>query len=150
VHDVASVEPHVSVEVPPLLSEVCAALSDAVGCLNGVTPAPPHAANSRDAPKGKKNRTTGVGWARFALSGEFDRALNWFDRIDIHPTNHEPIFIHELTVIESPRAVRYRAMFRRPLIRLGFLACRRPNIRERPVLPHYCKTVAKWGLRATR
>jgi hypothetical protein len=57
VHDVASAELQVSVETPPLLTEVCAALRDAVGCLNGVTPTPPHAANSRDAPAGQKRRT---------------------------------------------------------------------------------------------
>jgi hypothetical protein len=61
VHDVESVELQVSVEAPPLLTDVCAALRDAVGCVNGVTPTPPHAANSRDAPNGKKKRTTGVG-----------------------------------------------------------------------------------------
>jgi hypothetical protein len=105
VHDVASTELQVSVEAPPLLTEVCAALRDAVGCVNGFTPTPPHAANSRDTPKGKKKRTTGVGWARFALSGEFDRDLNWVDRIVIRPSNHEPTFIHALTVIESPHAV---------------------------------------------
>jgi hypothetical protein len=59
-HDVASVELQVSVEPPPLLTEVCAALRVAVGCVDGVTPTPPHAANSRDTPMGKK-RTTGVG-----------------------------------------------------------------------------------------
>jgi hypothetical protein len=75
VHDVASVELQVSVEAPPLLTEVCAAPRDAVGCVNGVTPAPPHAANSSDAPKGKK-RITGAEWARLALSGELDRDLN--------------------------------------------------------------------------
>lgn len=143
VHDVASLELQVSVEAPPLLTEVCAALRDAVGCEDGVTPTPPHAANSRNTLKGKK-RTTCVGWARFALSGELDRDLNWFDWIDTHPTDHE------LSVIESPHAVRNRAMFRWPSISPCFLACGRPSIRERPVILHYCKPVAKWGRRATR
>jgi hypothetical protein len=52
VHEVAFVEFHVSVEAVPLLTVVCAAPRDAVGCgrlVEGVTPAPPHAANTRDA-----------------------------------------------------------------------------------------------------
>ena len=57
VHDVASVELQVSVEVPPLATVVGAALRDAVGCVIGVTPTPPHAANSRDAPAGQKRIT---------------------------------------------------------------------------------------------
>jgi hypothetical protein len=130
VHEVASVELHANVEVPPLATVVGVALRDAVGCVIGVTPTPPHAANSRDAPMGKKRITD--------------------DRIDIHPTNHEPTFIHELTVIESPHAVRSRAMFRWALISPCFLACSRPNIRERPINLHYCKPVAKWGQRVAR
>ncbi len=57
VHDVASDELHVNVEVPPLAIVVGAALRDAVGCVIGVTPTPPHAAISRDAPAGQKRRT---------------------------------------------------------------------------------------------
>ena len=57
VHDVASVERHVNVEVPPLATVVGAALRDAVGCVIGVTPTPPHAANSSDTPMGKKRIT---------------------------------------------------------------------------------------------
>jgi hypothetical protein len=57
VHDVASLELHVNVEVPPLATVVGAALRDAVGCVIGVTPTPPHAANSSDAPAGQKRRT---------------------------------------------------------------------------------------------
>jgi hypothetical protein len=56
VHDVVPVELHVNVEDPPLAIAVGAALRDAVGCVIGVTPAPPHAANSRDAPAGQKLR----------------------------------------------------------------------------------------------
>jgi hypothetical protein len=123
VHDVASVELQVSVEAPPLLTEVCAALRDAVGCVNGVTPTPPHAANSRDTPKGKKRITD--------------------DRIDTHPTKHE------LTVIENPLALRNLAMLRWSLRSFCF-SLYRPNIRERPVILHYCKPVANRGQRATR
>ena len=86
VHEVASVELHANIEVPPLATVVGVALRDAVGCVIGVTPTPPHAANSRDAPMGKKRITD--------------------DRIDTHPTKHE------LTVIESPLALRTRAMLR--------------------------------------
>ena len=52
VHDVAADELQISVEAVPLLTVVCAAPRDAVGCgglVEGVTPAPPHAANTRDA-----------------------------------------------------------------------------------------------------
>ena len=56
VHDVASVELHVNVELPPLATFVGAALRDAVGCVLGFTPTPPHAANNRDAPAGQKRR----------------------------------------------------------------------------------------------
>jgi hypothetical protein len=86
VHDVASVELQVSVEASPLLTEVCAALRDAVGCVIGVTPTPPHAANTRDTPMGKIRITD--------------------DRFDAHRTKHE------LTVIESSLALRNRAMLR--------------------------------------
>ena len=53
VHEVAFVEFHVSVDAPPLLTEVGAALKDAVGAGTcpfsvGFTPAP-HAATSSDA-----------------------------------------------------------------------------------------------------
>ena len=56
VHDIASVELHVSIVAPPLPTVDCAALRDAVGCVKGVTPTPPHAANSRDAPAGTKRK----------------------------------------------------------------------------------------------
>ena len=118
VHDVALVELQVSVEAPPLLTEVCAAPRDAVGCVDGVTPTPPHAAKSRDTPKGKKRITD--------------------DRIDTHPTKHE------LTVIENPFALRNLAMLRWSLRSFCF-SLYRPNIRERPVILHYCKPVAKRG-----
>jgi hypothetical protein len=105
VHDVASIELHVNVEEPPLATVVGAALRDAVGCVIGVTPTPPQAANSRDTPMGKK-RITDSRKVRFALSRVLDRDLNWFDRIETHPTKHE------LNVIESPYASRNRAMLR--------------------------------------
>jgi hypothetical protein len=57
VHDVASLELHANVDVPPLATVVGAALRDATGCVIGVTPTPPHAANSRDTPMGKKGKT---------------------------------------------------------------------------------------------
>jgi hypothetical protein len=61
VHDVAADELQISVEAVPLLTVVCAAPRDAVGCgrlVEGVTPAPPHAANTRDAATGT-NRIPG-------------------------------------------------------------------------------------------
>ena len=54
-HDVASAELQISVDAVPLPTVVSAALRDAVGCgtlVEGITPAPPHAANTRDAPTG--------------------------------------------------------------------------------------------------
>jgi hypothetical protein len=103
VHDVVPVELHVNVEEPPLAIAVGAALRDVVGCVIGVTPAPPHAANSRDAPAGQKLRAD-PRQVRLALRGVLDRNLNWFDWIDDHRTNHE------LTVIEFPHASRNSAM----------------------------------------
>jgi hypothetical protein len=70
VHDVAADELQFSVEAVPLLTVVCAAPRDAVGSgglVEGVTPTPPHAANTRDAPAGT-NRIPGsqdlivIGW----------------------------------------------------------------------------------------
>jgi hypothetical protein len=61
VHDVAADELQISVEAVPLLTVVCAAPRDAVGCdglAEGVTPAPPHAANTRDTATGT-NRIPG-------------------------------------------------------------------------------------------
>jgi len=61
VHDVAADELQISVEAVPLLTVVCAAPRDAVGgggLVEGVTPAPPHAANTRDAATGT-NRIPG-------------------------------------------------------------------------------------------
>ena len=60
-HDVAADELQISVEAVPLLTVVCAAPRDAVGAgglVVGVTPAPPHAANTRDAATGT-NRIPG-------------------------------------------------------------------------------------------
>jgi len=60
VHDVAADELQFSVEAVPLLTVVCAAPRDAVGCgrlVEGVTPAP-HAANTRDVATGT-NRIPG-------------------------------------------------------------------------------------------
>ena len=61
VHDVAADELQISVEAVPLPTVVCAAPRDAVGgggLVEGVTPAPPHAANTRDAATGT-NRIPG-------------------------------------------------------------------------------------------
>lgn len=52
-HDVAFVELHVSVEAPPLLTELCSAVIETVGggsLVDGLT-VTPQAANSRDALK---------------------------------------------------------------------------------------------------
>jgi hypothetical protein len=54
VHEVASVELHVNIVDPPLLTVSCAALTDAVGRVNELTPTPPQAASSRDAPAGTR------------------------------------------------------------------------------------------------
>jgi hypothetical protein len=100
-HEVALAELQVNVEAPPLLIVVCAAFIETVGCgspVEGFT-VTPQAANSRDAPK-DKIRATDPWQDRLALSGLLNRDLIGFDRIEIHPTNHE------LSVIEGPHALR--------------------------------------------
>ncbi len=96
-HDVAWVELHVSVEAPPLLIELGAALIETVGdgsLADGLT-ATPQAANSRDALK---------------ASALADCRQNSLDLLDSEPTDHKLNFIENPHAPVNAQRFRFRSL----------------------------------------